>query len=100
MPKFLAGKVVVRTFETWADSPEEAQEIIKRWQESESEEPEGGVKATSYKLGWEEFNEMNPIKQRNMVLQEFLNLMQKVIPGVPSEQKAKSNLIILPFDAK
>lgn len=97
MPKFLAGKVVVRTFEVWAASPEDAQEIIKRWQESDSEEPESGVRATSYKLGWEEFDCHNPTPQRNMVLQEFLNLMQKIIPGMPSEQKPK-NLIIHPFD--
>jgi len=96
MPKYRAVKVVVRTFETFADSPEEGDAFIKKWQEGESEEPEGGIKATSYKMGWDEFND-NPeqvVDGRNVALAQFLNLMQKVIPGMPPIVESK---IIHPF---
>jgi len=88
MPKFRAVKVVVRVFETFADSPEQGQEFILRWQNDDREEPEGGIKATSYKMGFEEFNdEPNEVIQgRNAVLAAFLDLMQNKIEGYPKGQ--------------
>lgn len=100
MPKYLAGKIVVRTFETWAESPEEAEAFILKWQEGETEKPEGGVKVISYKLGWSEFNTADPTKERDIVLAEFLNLMQHTIPGMPESTELatpKQGLIIHPF---
>lgn len=81
----MAGKVVVRTFETYANSPEEATEFIKRWEQGESEEPEGGVRATSYKLHWDEFDLDDPTEERNKVLAAFLNLMHR-IPGLEEKK--------------
>lgn len=89
MPKYLCGKVVVRTFETYADSAEEATAFIKKWEEGETEDAEPGVKATSYKLFWEEFDLDNPTEERNKVLAAFLNLIKK-IPGIATQK------IILP----
>jgi len=100
MPKFLATKIVVKTFHTWADTAEEAREAIIRWQEGESEEPEGGIKVTSYKLGWEEFKMTNEqiVAGRNQVLANFLELMTNVIPGAEHLKKRESKLIVLPYD--
>lgn len=99
MPKFIAAILVVKTFETFADTPEQGREYVKLWQEGESEDSEPGVKVTRYKLEWEEFNQMNPEAERNMVLQSFLDLMKKIPPGVkptPSQGK-KEGKIIHPF---
>jgi hypothetical protein len=83
MPKFLAGVVVVKTWETWADDDVQAEEYIRRFQEGETEEPEGGVKSIRYKLEWTEGVAcVNPVKERDGVLAAFLNLMLNVIPGV------------------
>ena len=89
MPKYLFGKVTVRTFETYADTIEQASENIKKWQQGESEEPEPGIRAVSYKLMWDEFDNPNPTEERNKVLLQFLKLMEK-IPGLPS-----SSIIVL-----
>jgi hypothetical protein len=94
MPKFLGGIVIIKTFETYASSADEAREFIRKWQEDESEQPEGGIKATRYKLGWDEFNLDNPVPQRDQVLAAFLNLMLNQIPGVPRE--VESGKIITP----
>jgi hypothetical protein len=84
MPKFLVGIVVIKTFETYASSDEEAREYIRKWQEDESENPEPGVKSTRYKLEWEEgVNCINPIPERDQVLAAVLDLMQNKIPGMP-----------------
>lgn len=96
MPKFLYGKVTVRTLVTYADSADEAKEFIKKWQEGETEEPEPGIKATSYKLSWEEFDLDNPTMIRDKVLAAFLVLMQKEIPGMPIE--IETSRIIKPFE--
>jgi hypothetical protein len=92
MPKYLYGKIVIRTYEVYAETPEQAKDYIKKWEEGDSEEPESGIKATSYKLFWDEFNE-NPTEKRNHVLAAFLNLMQNVIPGIPKVEKPR---IIVP----
>jgi hypothetical protein len=94
MPKFLGGIVIIKTFETYASSADEAREFIRKWQEDESEQPEGGIKATRYKLGWDEFNLDNPVPERDQVLAAFLNLMLNQIPGVPRE--VESGKIITP----
>lgn len=86
MPKFLLGNVVVKTYEVWADSKEEAEEFILKWQESDSEEPEGGIKATRYAMGWNESNLIVPTEPRDRILAEFLRLMQEVIPGMPKDE--------------
>lgn len=83
MPKYLAGVVVVKTWETWADDDAQAEEYIQRFQEGESEEPEGGVKSVRYKLEWNEgVGCVNPVEERDRVLAAFLNLMLNTIPGV------------------
>lgn len=86
MPKYLYGKVTVRTFETYANSIEEAEAYVKKWEEGETEDLEPGVKGTSYKLFWTEFDTANPTEERNRVLRTFLNLMNK-IPGMPAAKK-------------
>lgn len=83
MPKYLSGVVKVVTVETFANSPEEGDRIIKKWAESEDEALEGGIKSKVYKLNWSEFNTSDPTPERNEVLAQFLKLMQKTIPGVP-----------------
>jgi|GraSoiStandDraft_8_1057269.scaffolds.fasta_scaffold254973_2 hypothetical protein len=85
MPKFMGGIVIIKTFETYASTVEEAREYIRKWQEDETEQPEGGIKATRYKLGWDEFNLDNPVPERDKVLAAFLDLMLNRIPGVPRE---------------
>lgn len=94
MPKFMGGVIIIRTFETYASSADEAREFIRQWQEDEKEEPEGGIKATRYKLGWDEFDLDNPIPERDKVLAAFLDLMLNKIPGVPRE--VESGKIITP----
>lgn len=94
MPKFMGGIVIIKTFETYASSADEAREFIRKWQEDESEQPEGGIKATRYKLGWDEFDLDNPIPERDRVLAAFLHLMLHKIPGVPHE--VESGKIITP----
>lgn len=98
----MAGIVVVKTFETFASSDEEAREFIKRWQEGESEAPEGGVKVIRYKLQWEEgVNCINPIEERDKVLASFLELMQNKIPGMPmTEPVDPPRLYIIGQDQK
>lgn len=105
MPKFLLGKVTVTTFEIFADSVSQAEEAVIKWQTGESEQPEGGVKVTKYKCGWQECqsNEREdadvPQTARNTLLSAFLRLMEK-IPGLPSEKDDSpiTNLIIHPFN--
>lgn len=89
MPKFLLGNVVVKTFEVWASSEEEAEEFILKWQTSEAEEPEGGIKATRYAMSWSESSLIVPTEPRDKILAEFLRLMQEVIPGMPKEEPRK-----------
>lgn len=96
MPKFLLGKIFIKTFEVYADDVAQAEQYVLKWQESEEESPEGGIKATKYKLGWTEDHSQDPTPNRNLLLQAFLNLMGK-IPGLPSETEP-SNLIIHPFE--
>lgn len=99
MPKFLAGKVVVITYETWASSEEEARDFIQTWQEGESEELEAGIKVTKYKMGWEEFNNADPTSDRDKVLAGFLQVMQNKIPGMPKIiERTESSKIIRPYD--
>jgi hypothetical protein len=97
MPKFLAGIVIIKTFETFASSDEEAREYIRKWQEDEGENPEPGVKSTRYKLEWEEgVNCVNPIPERDQVLAAILDLMQTKIPGMPINiPQEKSRIISL-----
>lgn len=84
MPKFLAGIVIVKTFETYASSDEEARGYIQKWQEGETEAPERGVKVIRYKLQWEEgVSCVTPAEERDQVLASFLELMQNKIPGMP-----------------
>lgn len=95
MPKFLAGIVVIKTFETYASSDEEAREYIRKWQEDESENPETGIKSTRYKLEWEEgVNCVNPIPERDQVLAAILDLMLTKIPGVPIPEKREKPRIL------
>lgn len=94
MPKFMGGIVVIKTYETYASTAEEARGFIRQWQEDEKEEPIGGIKATRYKLVWDEFDLDNPIPERDKVLAAFLNLMLNTIPGVPRE--VESGKIITP----
>lgn len=95
MPKFIAGIVVIKTFETFATTDEEAKQAIEKWQTGESEAPEGGVKVTRYKLGWEEGVDCtNPIPGRDKILAAFLEVMLSKIPGVPRE--IESGKIITP----
>lgn len=96
MPKFLLGKIAVTTYEVFADSVEQAEKDIIKWQSGETEEPEGGVRVTKYKLGWTEKNLDDPTDDRNKVLTAFLGLMQDTIPGMPKPEVTKSGLIILP----
>lgn len=98
MPKFLVVKIVIRTFETYADTEEEGDEFLLKWQQGETEEAEGGVKATSYKLGWTEFrlSDDQVVQGRNQVLANFLDLMKDKIPGMPKLRE--ESLIIKPFD--
>lgn len=105
MPKFLLGKVVVNTFEVFANSVSEAEEAVIKWQTGEGEKPEGGVKVIKYKCGWQE-NQSEPDDSadapqtaRNKLLSAFLRLMEK-IPGLPSEKDGEpvTNLIIHPFE--
>lgn len=93
MPKYLLGKITVRTFETFADSLEQAQTYVRTWQEGEGEEPEGGIKATSYKMGWEESSHDAAIvvEARDHVLGVFLKLMQEGIPGMPEKSRIITN---------
>lgn len=86
MPKYLSGVVKVFVVETFANTPEEGDAIIKRWAEADTEELESGVKTKIYKLNWSEFNTDDPTAERNQVLSEFLNLMQKRIPGMPEKK--------------
>lgn len=90
MPKYLLGNVIVKTFEVWADSKEDAEKFVLSFQESEAEEPEGGIKATRYGLSWNEVNTESPVEKRDQVLQEFLHL-----PGMPEviEVDEKSRII-------
>ena len=103
MPKFLLGTVTVRTYEVWADSLEDAQKFVLSWQESEAEEPEGGIKVTRYKLQWHENQTQDDVTHdRNIVLGEFLKLMG-TIPGMPppgeiDPEKYESKLIIHPWN--
>jgi hypothetical protein len=95
MPKFLAGIVLIKTFETYASSDEEAREYICKWQESETEEPESGIKSTRYKLEWEEgVNCVNPVPERDQVLAAVLDLMQNKIPGIPVQEKPEKPRIL------
>lgn len=95
MPKFITGIVVVKTFETFASSDEEAKEHIRKWQEGETEASEGGVKVTRYKLGWDEGVDCtNPVPGRDEILAAFLDVMLNKIPGVPRE--VESGKIITP----
>lgn len=93
MPKFLLGNITVRTFETFADDVEQAREYVRKWQEDEIEEPEGGIKATSYKMGWEESSHDGVIvvEARDNVLAAFLQLMQETIPGMPEKSRIITN---------
>lgn len=93
MPKFLLGKITVRTFETYADDLEQAREYVRKWQEAETEEPEGGIKATSYKMGWEECCRDADIivEARDNVLAAFLQLMQQTISGMPEKSRIITN---------
>jgi len=99
MPKFLLGTVTVRTHEVWAASVEEAESSVLLWQQGETEEPEGGVKVTRYKLGWKENQTQDDVTHdRNLVLAAFLDLMGK-IPGMPEQDATpEKRLIINPFD--
>lgn len=99
MPKYLSGVVKVFVVETFANSPEEGDAIIKKWAESEAEDLEPGVKSKTYKLCWSEFNSEDPTEERNRVLAEFLNLMQKRIPGMPEPKvivDETPQIVILP----
>lgn len=95
MPKFLLGNVVVKTFEVWAESKEQAEGFVLDWQTGESEQPEGGIKATKYGMSWDEDNRLDPTENRNKVLAEFLHLMES-LPGRPEAKKG--SLIIHPFE--
>lgn len=94
MPKFLLGKITVRTFETYAVDLEQARTFVRVWQEGEGEEPEGGIKATSYKMGWEEssHDEAIVVEARDQVLAAFLKLMQEGIPGMPEKSRIITDL--------
>lgn len=98
MPNFLGGKITLTTWELEADSKEDAEAKIARAenpltegspQEEKREKP--NIKRTVYKLGWFEFDVVDPTPARNQVLQAFLALMGK-LPGRPT--------VILPFDGK
>lgn len=93
MPKYLLGKITVRTFETFAVDLDQARTFVRVWQEGEGEEPEGGIKATSYKMGWEESSHDAAIvvEARDNVLAAFLQLMQKTIPGMPEKSRIITN---------
>lgn len=93
MPKFLLGNITVRTFETFAVDVEQARTFVRVWQEGEGEEPEGGIKATSYKMGWEESSHDAAIvvEARDNVLAAFLQLMQETIPGMPEKSRIITN---------
>lgn len=102
MPKYLLGNIIVKTFEVWADSKEDAEKFVLSFQESDSEEPEGGIKATRYALGWDEVSTESCVPKRDQVLQEVLKLMQETIPGMPppgeiDPEKYEGSLIIHPF---
>jgi hypothetical protein len=93
MPKFLLGKITVRTFETFAVDLDQARTFVRAWQEGEGEEPDGGIKATSYKMGWEESSHDAAIvvEARDNVLAAFLQLMQETIPGMPEKSRIITN---------
>lgn len=93
MPKYLLGNITVRTFETFAVDLEQARTFVRVWQEGEGEEPEGGIKATSYKMGWEESSHDAAIvvEARDNVLATFLQLMQETIPGMPEKSRIITN---------
>lgn len=98
MPKFLGGKIVVTTFETFANTEQEAEDFVLKWQEADDEVPEPGIKVTKHKFSWNEFDMRDPTPVRDRVLQAFLELMQQKIPGMPKlEEKApeESKIIVL-----
>jgi hypothetical protein len=90
--------VVLRTFETYADTPEEGEKIILDWQQSDAEKEDGGVRAKRYKLGWYEHKQTDEeiLAGRDVVLANFLDLMGK-LPNTPKLEREKS-LIHKPFD--
>lgn len=75
MPRFLYGSVTVNTIEINADDREAAEKLIV------DHEYEGAdKKKTTYRLHWTEQPESDIAKERDGVLQEFLNLISKHIP--------------------
>lgn len=96
MPNYLYAKLSVHTFEMECTSEAEADARLKHWNElhAKGEKLPDNIKATTYRLAWQEFNEPDPTEKRNQVLASFLNLMQNQIPGIPVKEKS---LIVLPY---
>ena len=84
MPKFLGGKVTLTTWELEAESKEDAEAKIAKAENPLTEgttlEEKTPVKRTVYRLGWFEFDLVDPTPSRNQVLQAFLKLIER-LPG-------------------